>query len=528
MGKGKRSRANAEIERKILEQKQEVYKKEQKKSRIIKAVVSLCIVAVGLAAVFGSIGYNSLSKNGSFMRGKNVVSSKDFKINACMAQYLYNSSIKNFAESNASSLSQLKLDTTEDLSQQVCAYDKEISWHDYFVNSTKTQLEEIVVMAQAAKNEGMKLQKTDLDYVEESMKMFESLAEEDGLTAEEYVDENYGTEVSLKDIRECIETTQLASNYKTKYDESLSYTDKEIEGYWGENKNTFFTCDYMCFVVSTGATGKESAAELELLKKEAKKQAQELCKANNYTDFKNNLTKYFEKVLKAADSTLGEDEIKNNVDSLIQNSTITGEGYDVTNDAGEWLFSNDRKSGDTAVIEVEDGYAAYCMVNPAVKDSSETKNVRHILLSSENFEDDSECKQEANRLLKEWRNGEKTEESFAALAKEFSDDPGSSQLGGLYENVAEGVMVEAFNDWIFAQSRKAGDVDVVKTDYGYHVMYFVGDGYKVWQSDVVSAMKTEDYGKKLEELKKEISPKVSDNNFRKIHQVKSEKSTSSN
>lgn len=528
MGKGKRSRANAEVERKIFEEKQEIYKKEQKKSRIIKAVVSLCIVAVGLAAVFGSIGYNSLSKNGSFMRGKSVVSSKDFKINACMAQYLYNSSIKNFAESNASSLSQLKLDTTEDLSQQVCAYDKEISWHDYFVNNTKTQLEEIVVMAQAAKNEGMELQKTDINYIEESMKMFESLAEEDGLTAEEYVDENYGTEVSLKDIRECIETTQLASNYKTKYDESLSYTEKEIEGYWGENKNTFYTCDYMCFVVNTGATGKESAAELELLKKEAKKQAQELCKANNYTDFKTNLTKYFEKALKAADSTLSEEEIKNNVDSLIQNSSITGEGYDVTNDAGEWLFSSDRKSGDTTVIEVEDGYAAYCMVNPATKDSSETKNVRHILLSNENFEDDSECKQEANRLLKEWRNGEKTEESFAALAKEFSDDPGSSQLGGLYENVAEGVMVEAFNDWIFAQSRKAGDVDIVKTDYGYHVMYFVGDGYKAWQSDVVSAMKTDDYGKKLEELKKEFSPKVSDNNFKKIHQVKSEKSTSSN
>ena len=89
-------------------------------------------------------------------------------------------------------------------------------------------------------------------------------------------------------------------------------------------------------------------------------------------------------------------------------------------------------------------------------------------------------------------------------------------------------MVEAFNDWIFAQSRKAGDVDIVKTDYGYHVMYFVGDGYKAWQSDVVSAMKTDDYGKKLEELKKEFSPKVNDNNFKKIHQVKSEKSTSSN
>ena len=528
MGKGKRARVNAELERKIQEERQAEFKKEQKKSRMMTAIVSISIVAVGLASVFGSIGYNSLSKNGSFMRGKSVVSAKDFKLNACMAQYLYNSSLKNFAESNVSSLSQLKLDTTEDLSKQVCAYDNEISWHDYFLNTTKTQLEEIVVMAQAAKNDGMELTKSDLDYVDESMEMFDSLAEEEGLTTEEYIDENYGTEVSLKDIRKCIEITQLASNYKSEYDESLSYTDSEIEGYWGENKNTFFTCDYMCFNVSTGATGKESASELEILKKDAKKQAQELAKADTYSDFKDNLTKYFEKALKAADSSLDDEAIKSNVDSLIQNSTINDEGYDVTNEAGEWLFSSDRKPGDTTVIEVEDGYAAYCMVNPAAKDTSETKNVRHILLSTENYEDDSECKNEANRLIKEWRNGEKTEESFAKLAKEFSDDPGSSQVGGLYENVAAGTMVETFNDWIFAKSRKEGDVDVVKTDYGYHVMYFVGDGYEVWQSDVVSSMKTEDYQKKLEDLKKEISPKVSDKNFKKVKQVKSEKTTSSN
>ncbi len=521
MGKGKRTRIDAEKERQLQAERQAQLKQEKRKSRLITAAVVLGIVAIGLGSVFGSIGYNSLTKNGYFLRGKTAVSTKDFEANACMAQYLYNATVKNFAESNASYLSQLGLDTTDDLSKQTCAYDEEISWHDYFLNSTKTQLEEIVTMAQAAKNDGMELQETDKDYIDESMAMFDSLAEEENLTTREYLDQNYGTQVSLEDIRECIEITQLASNYKTKYDESLKYTDSEIESYWTENKGSFLTCDYMSFTVSPAATGEESESELELLKKDAKKQAEKLADADSYTQFQDNLETYFEKELKAADSSISEDELKSNVESLISNATVTDEGYDVSTDAGEWLFSDKRKTGDTTVVAEEDGsYTAYCMMTPAKKDTSETKNVRHILLSTDNYEDSSECKSEANRLLKEWRNGEKTEESFAAMAKEYSDDPGSSQVGGLYENVTEGTMVDAFNDWIFAASRKVGDVDVIETDYGFHVMYFVGDGYKVWQSEVVSSMKTDDYSEKLEKLKEKISPKTNDKSFEKIIQVR--------
>ena len=35
-------------------------------------------------------------------------------------------------------------------------------------------------------------------------------------------------------------------------------------------------------------------------------------------------------------------------------------------------------------------------------------------------------------------------------------------------------MVETFNDWCFDPSRQVGDTGIVKTNYGYHVMYFCG------------------------------------------------------
>ena len=36
-------------------------------------------------------------------------------------------------------------------------------------------------------------------------------------------------------------------------------------------------------------------------------------------------------------------------------------------------------------------------------------------------------------------------------------------------------MVPAFNDWCFDEARQPGDTGLVHTDYGCHVMYYVGD-----------------------------------------------------
>ena len=71
-----------------------------------------------------------------------------------------------------------------------------------------------------------------------------------------------------------------------------------------------------------------------------------------------------------------------------------------------------------------------------------------------------------------WKAGEHTEDSFAFLAAENSADTGSASNGGLYEEVYPGQMVDAFDAWCFDAARQPGDTGIVKTEYGYHVMYF--------------------------------------------------------
>ena len=119
------------------------------------------------------------------------------------------------------------------------------------------------------------------------------------------------------------------------------------------------------------------------------------------------------------------------------------------------------------------------------KDAGKAVDVRHILLMPENGttgadgypvysdEDWEACRQKAQAIFDEWLAGDKSEESFAQYAMEYSED-GNAAQGGIYEGVTQGYMVEAFDSWCFDESRLAGDYGLVKTQYGYHLMFFVG------------------------------------------------------
>lgn len=82
------------------------------------------------------------------------------------------------------------------------------------------------------------------------------------------------------------------------------------------------------------------------------------------------------------------------------------------------------------------------------------------------------CRQKAQKIYDEYLNGKRTEEHFSSLAVEHSEDSNASS-GGIYEDVLKTEMVDTFDAWIFDKSRKPGDTGLVKTQYGYHIMYFV-------------------------------------------------------
>ncbi len=131
--------------------------------------------------------------------------------------------------------------------------------------------------------------------------------------------------------------------------------------------------------------------------------------------------------------------------------------------------------------------------NGITKESGLYASVRHILIMPEGgttdettgvttYSDDewAACLAKAESLLQQWKDGEATEASFGEMAMTETADEYSAASGGLYEGVYKGSgMVEAFESWTIDASRVKGDTAIVKTEYGYHLMYFV-DGELNW------------------------------------------------
>jgi peptidyl-prolyl cis-trans isomerase D len=96
----------------------------------------------------------------------------------------------------------------------------------------------------------------------------------------------------------------------------------------------------------------------------------------------------------------------------------------------------------------------------------EQAKVRHILFMTQGKPpaDEPKIKAQAEDVLKQLKAGTA---KFEDMVKKYSEDPGSKDKGGEY-TVQRNQMVKEFEDAAFTQ--KPGDLGLVKTSYGYHII----------------------------------------------------------
>ncbi len=164
-------------------------------------------------------------------------------------------------------------------------------------------------------------------------------------------------------------------------------------------------------------------------------------------------------------------------------------------DFREWMAAAETVKGCTTVIPAKDEndeitsyYVVYLMAKTDNKKAP--VNVRHILVEVADTEDEEEwatALTSAELLLEQYNSGDKTEESFIEMVYDNTDDTGSAETGGLYEGVRPtSSYVDGFLDWCVDDARKAGDVEIVKTEYGYHLMYFVEHQEQAYRDQLIS------------------------------------------
>jgi len=95
----------------------------------------------------------------------------------------------------------------------------------------------------------------------------------------------------------------------------------------------------------------------------------------------------------------------------------------------------------------------------------ERRRARHILVRVAKPQDDAAAKKKAEEIYEKLKNGA----DFAALAKQYSDDPGSQSTGGDLGLQEKGGFVQAFDDAVFSMQLHELHPPL-KTEYGYHII----------------------------------------------------------
>ena len=358
------------------------------------------------------------------------------------------------------------IDISKPLEEQMV--DETKTWHEYVLDYTVNTLKSVTGVYEEAIANGFVLPEeyqTDLDSFSQQL---EEIAAKNSMTKEEYIENSYGKGVTEETVRKMTEIQIYCNAYIQDYQGKVTVSDEDIQAYYEANKKDIDTVAMRFFFTPTYSDEEGS----EYTHEQAKAAAEAVAAAQNAEEFDNLAYENADEEQKKSYDEGGS--------TLMQGITYNGVGIE---EVSEWLFDEARQYGDTYTFhDVE--YSSYLIVmfEERVDPNYDYIDVRHILITPEedeegNISDEAwtAAEEKANEIYEGFLAGEQTEEAFGELAKEHSAD-GNAAQGGIYEDVKKGQMVETFNNWCFDEARQPGDSGIVKTRFGYHIMYFVGTG----------------------------------------------------
>ena len=488
--KNRQAAREAGTDKKTIALEKEAKEQAKSKRRWTLGTIAVVLVVVVVLLLNSSL----VTKATAFTVG-------DRSFSTAEVNYRYANQYYNFANQYGSYASLFGLDTSNGirgLDKQNCPQMESGTWKDYFMEAAKNEMIQATIFGKYAAENGVTLDEDDYAKIDGAFDGLEEQAKSYGYgSGDKMLAVNYGEGVNQKLIRAAYEESLLAGKAAEALSDSFTYTEAELqEKYQSFNgEKDYFDYAY-CYVSAervetTGEDGETSTAPTEETLAAAKEKAEAI--AETYK------------------TAAGDDpavRLNNAAASEGQSSSKQTRVLGSSVPASEWMRDDSREAGDVTV-EADD-YGCYVVVFLSRDDNSyKTANVRHILVKAEadadgNYTDEAKeaAKAKAEEILAEYESGDKTEESFAALAEEYSEDTGSNTNGGLYENIAKGQMVQEFNDFCFA-GHKSGDTGIVYGESGsyagYHVMYYVGDGEVYSLHLAEDALRDEDVSAWMEE-----------------------------
>lgn len=494
MSASRQKKLRTEQKATVSETKMRQAKEDKKAARQLKVWSIIFYVAV-IAIVIGLVG-GGIYNSGILHRMFTATTVGEHKLSAADMNYFYVDTV------NSNTLLPYLVKSDKGLDEQYQDEENGVTWADYCMEQAVKQAEAIYAVYDEAMAAGFTLSEeseTTIATTINNMKTYAMLYGHSSANA--MVRSTYGVGCNLKTYEEYLTVQQIANDYAVSVGEALTATEEEIAAEVEENGATYSTYDYRILDIALDEYYEGEADEEGNYTEEQTEEA--LAAALKAGEEK-------AKELKGQAETFAEEK-----DSVLKEAVVYSS---VLSSAREWLTEAGRKAGDTTAVENAAGNGVTVVMFLGSDDQSGAMpvDVRHILIEFEGEANEdgtptdeqiATAMEKAQSILDGWKEGEATEEAFGVLANEHSTDTGSNTNGGLYETVYPGMMVEAFNDWCFDETRKAGDTDLVQTEYGVHIMYFVGVAedelnFRDYQAEVTIL------NKKFEEWRTEVTGAV--------------------
>lgn len=449
---------------------------------------------------------------------------KDHDLSVADMDYYYHQALNNYS-ANEQYMAQfytqngIEYETTFDASvdprEQYVDDEQTQTFHDYFKEQAKENAIQVCALYDAAKTAGYTLSEEAQEELDTALSSLDEQVRQYRFGSRAaYLQAIYGRNMTEGIYMENLEMNVLAYDYQSHVTEEMKdYSDDELQAYYDANPDELdsYDYDYVYFdgtVATTDADGndvevtdEQKTAAMDEAETKAAALVTAVADAKGATPAEGEAPATFSTVAAAQGA------------SAVPRTGVMGSSIS-TMPYAQWLADTARQDGDTDKFKVEGAGWYVVQFHSRYLNDDPTVDARHILLTTA-MEDDpatedvdestqkpteeriAEVKAQAQAILDEFNAGEKTAEAFGTLAEEHSadgrDEEGNLNApGGLYEKIEKGQMVEPFENWCFDPARKAGDTGLVQTDYGWHVMYFVGSNRPVWMDKAETAKQTAD------------------------------------
>ena len=493
-----------------LTERQKAEQKEAKKLKLYTAAF-VVVLAVLVAAALG-VGITQAVSNSGIRERKSVAMTVgDETVSSAEMSYYFSDYCRNYYSQNSTFL-QYIMDPTSPLNSQVYNPETGETWADFMLKMAQDNVRSIYALSSAAEAAGHTLsedEEADIDNTISTMQLYAQLYGFSDL--ETYLKAMYGKGSTEESYREYCRRSTLANSYYNAYSESLSYDDAALQEAEQDNYDAYSSFTYYSYYLSAskfleGGTTDENGATTYSDEERAAADAAAEAAVKTLTDPETITSP------EALDEAIAALSINQGSETPVTSTIYEDKLYtSIDTDVAAWLAGS-RKEGDlTAIaktsVSTDDSGAEVTTVSGyyvvwfiSRNDNEEPlDNVRHILVAFEGGTTDSNgvttysdeekaaALAGAEDILAQWKAGDATEDSFAALAAENTDDTASAETGGLYEDISPASSyVTAFKEWALDSSRKPGDTGIVETEYGYHVMYYCGESALTYRDSMIT------------------------------------------